>query len=108
VNLRQKAGSRQGWLKILCLATLTFVFTAHGLHQCDLPDLAPGSPQSATLSAPRIPCLACTITQTASPISEFDTGENLPTAERAVADATPNAPAALLLLQLGVRAPPQF
>ena len=95
-----------GWFRILCLATLAVVFAAHGLHQCDLPDLQVGSAHAVTLSVQTIPCLACTVTHTAAPANAFDVGEILPAIERAAADSKAQAPAALRLLCRAGRAPP--
>ena len=108
VNSLSETKAAAYWLRLVCLATLMVVFSTHGLHQCDLPDLRPASVPSASLSAPKVPCLACTVTTTANPIVSFQVGEMLPSSEFARAETAPDIPAALLLLHLGVRAPPQF
>lgn len=107
VNSYREMTAATQWLRVVCLTTLTVVFVAHGLHQCDLPDLRPASAQTASLSAPKVPCLACTVTS-ATPILGFEVGGVLPNAERARVETPPDLPAALSFLHLGVRAPPEF
>jgi hypothetical protein len=105
-SCKETPAAAQG-VRVVCLTTLIVVLAAHGVHQCDLPDLRSASARTSSLSAPKAPCLACTVT-TATPLVGFEVGKVLPNAERARAETAPGLPAALSVFQLGVRAPPQL